>query len=119
MFIICDRWLLIAHSSGRETFRRTNQGIDSVHANYETTAPILIAILLGYIVLCLLLGAKKVYFQPWQSNSSEDPEEKPLTDSSKAAQLKQGAAPWKVGEASPESSDSSSSSNADAKPGQS
>jgi hypothetical protein len=47
----------------------------SVPTNFQTTAPIFILIVVGYILLVLFLGAKRTFFEPWQG-SPEDPENK-------------------------------------------
>ncbi len=38
---------------------------------FQTTAPYFIAILLAYLALCLLLGAKGVYFEPYRGEEEE------------------------------------------------
>ena len=62
--------------------------------NFQTTVPIFLLIVFGYIALVLFLGGKKAYFDPWQS-PPDDPEKKDPKD----ATLKPGASPWKVGDA--------------------
>jgi len=53
---------------------------------------IFIALLLVYLAISLMLGAKKVYFEPF----TEEPAD-PEADTEKAS-VAVGAEPWKVGE---------------------
>lgn len=66
--------------------------------SFQTTVPLFLLIVFGYIALVLFLGGKKAYFDPWQS-PPDDPEKTDPSEAAKDATLKPGASPWKVGEA--------------------
>jgi len=38
-------------------------------SGYETTWPVFLGIVALYIVVSLIIGARKAYFEPWQENS--------------------------------------------------
>jgi hypothetical protein len=42
----------------------------------STTWPIFLAIVAAYVVLSLMIGAKKAYFEPWDEPAGDSSEEK-------------------------------------------
>lgn len=61
-------------------------------SNLQTTVPIFILIVIGYIAFAFFAGAKKAFFEPWQS-SSDDPEVNPSGTTAKTGAAGTGDSP--------------------------
>jgi len=42
--------------------------------SFQTTWPLFLTILLGYLALSLVIGAKSIYFEPFSGKEDEKPE---------------------------------------------